>query len=53
MNTIYFVGFQEFLEVRLIGTGEFGSVFECVNRLDGCTYAVKKSIKPVAGSVNE
>lgn len=44
---------KEFLEVRLIGTGEFGSVYECINRLDGCTYAVKKSIKPVAGSVNE
>lgn len=45
--------FQEFLEVHLIGTGEFGSVYECINRLDGCTYAVKKSIKPVAGSANE
>ncbi|PSN34900.1 hypothetical protein C0J52_16510 [Blattella germanica] len=45
--------FKEFLEVRLIGTGEFGSVYECINRLDGCTYAVKKSIKPVAGSSNE
>lgn len=44
---------QEFHEVCLIGTGEFGSVFKCINRLDGCTYAVKKSIKPVAGSINE
>ncbi|XP_046594259.1 wee1-like protein kinase isoform X1 [Neodiprion lecontei] len=44
---------QEFLELELIGVGEFGSVFKCINRLDGCIYAVKKSIKPVAGSVNE
>nr|CAD7392032.1 unnamed protein product [Timema cristinae] len=44
---------QEFLEVSCIGSGEFGSVFKCINRLDGCEYAVKKSIKPVAGSVNE
>jgi wee1-like protein kinase len=42
--------FQEFHEVRLIGTGEFGSAYECINRLDGCTYALKKSIKPLAGS---
>lgn len=44
---------QEFHELGLIGTGEFGSVYKCINRLDGCTYAIKKSIKPVAGSMNE
>ncbi|XP_043284932.1 wee1-like protein kinase [Venturia canescens] len=44
---------QEFHEIGLIGTGEFGSVYKCINRLDGCVYAIKKSIKPVAGSVNE
>lgn len=44
---------QEFHEVGLIGTGEFGSVYKCINRLDGCVYAIKKSIRPVAGSVNE
>lgn len=44
---------QEFHELGLIGTGEFGSVHKCINRLDGCTYAIKKSIKPVAGSINE
>lgn len=41
---------QEFLEVSLIGKGEFGSVYKCVHRLDGCTYAIKKSTKPVANS---
>lgn len=45
--------YQEFLELKLLGTGEFGSVYKCTHRLDGCHYAVKKSIKPVAGSVNE
>ncbi|ENN71650.1 hypothetical protein HUJ04_000937 [Dendroctonus ponderosae] len=44
---------REFLEIELIGKGEFGSVFKCVNRLDGCVYAIKKSTKPVAGSVSE
>ncbi|XP_065084148.1 wee1-like protein kinase [Ochlerotatus camptorhynchus] len=41
---------KEFLELSLLGVGEFGLVYQCVNRLDGCVYAVKKSIKPVAGS---
>ncbi|XP_066991438.2 wee1-like protein kinase [Anabrus simplex] len=45
--------YQEFHEIELIGLGEFGSVHKCINRLDGCIYAIKKSIKPVAGSVNE
>lgn len=44
---------KEFLELSLIGVGEFGLVYHCLNRLDGCEYAVKKSIKPVAGSVFE
>ncbi|KAK2583392.1 hypothetical protein KPH14_009380 [Odynerus spinipes] len=44
---------REFHELGLIGTGEFGSVYKCINRLDGCVYAIKKSIKPVAGSINE
>lgn len=44
---------KEFLELELIGSGQFGSVFKCINRLDGCVYAVKKSRKPVAGSAFE
>lgn len=35
------------------GIGEFGLVYQCLNRLDGCIYAIKKSIKPVAGSFFE
>ncbi|XP_071441120.1 wee1-like protein kinase 1-A [Hetaerina americana] len=44
---------QEFHELETIGTGEFGTVYKCINRLDGCVYAIKRSTKPVAGSVNE
>ncbi|XP_058446747.1 wee1-like protein kinase [Malaya genurostris] len=41
---------KEFLQLSLLGVGEFGEVYKCINRLDGCVYAIKKSIKPVAGS---
>ncbi|XP_002740328.1 wee1-like protein kinase 2 [Saccoglossus kowalevskii] len=44
---------EEFVEICKIGAGEFGSVYKCINRLDGCFYAIKKSKKPVAGSVDE
>ncbi|KAL6447336.1 hypothetical protein ACFW04_001519 [Cataglyphis niger] len=44
---------KEFHELDLIGSGSFGSVYKCINRLDGCTYAVKRSRKPIAGVVSE
>ncbi|KAJ8878489.1 hypothetical protein PR048_019067 [Dryococelus australis] len=44
---------QEFLEIGLIGRGSFCSVYKCLNRLDGCLYAVKRSIRPLTGSINE
>jgi wee1-like protein kinase len=41
---------KEFVELKLLGEGEFGLVYQCLNRLDGCIYAIKRSIRPVAGS---
>ncbi|KAL9877513.1 wee1-like protein kinase isoform 1-T2 [Glossina fuscipes fuscipes] len=37
---------MEFLELAVIGVGQFGKVsHQYLNRLDGCNYAIKKSIK--------
>ncbi|XP_064617952.1 wee1-like protein kinase 1-A isoform X2 [Liolophura sinensis] len=44
---------EEFHELSKLGDGEYGSVYKCVHRLDGCPYAIKKSKAPVAGSVYE
>ncbi|KAL1487036.1 hypothetical protein MTO96_008340 [Rhipicephalus appendiculatus] len=43
----------EFLELHEVGSGEFGSVYKCLHRLDGCVYAIKKSRKPMRGTQDE
>ncbi|KAH6944818.1 hypothetical protein HPB50_005363 [Hyalomma asiaticum] len=43
----------EFLELAEVGNGEFGSVYKCLHRLDGCVYAIKKSRKPMRGTQDE
>lgn len=43
----------EFIELGVIGRGQFGRVTRCVNKLDGCVYALKRSLRPVAGSAAE
>lgn len=43
----------EFLELAEVGSGEFGSVYKCLHRLDGCVYAIKKSRKPMRGTQDE
>eukprot|EP00124_Ichthyophonus_hoferi_P000528 Ihof_evm6s20 gene=Ihof_evmTU6s20 len=44
---------QEFEELELLGSGEYGNVYKCINRLDGCFYAIKRTKKPFRGSTEE
>ncbi|XP_036905202.1 wee1-like protein kinase 2 [Sturnira hondurensis] len=44
---------KEFMEVEKIGVGEFGTVYKCIKRLDGCVYAIKRSTNSFAQSSNE
>uniref|UniRef100_A0A8C6GBK3 Wee1-like protein kinase n=1 Tax=Mus spicilegus TaxID=10103 RepID=A0A8C6GBK3_MUSSI len=44
---------KEFFEIEKIGVGEFGTVYKCIKRLDGCIYAIKRSAKSFSGLSNE
>ena len=44
---------EEFHILETVGNGQFGVVYKCINRMDGCVYGIKKSRFPVAGSSYE
>ncbi|KAK3593865.1 hypothetical protein CHS0354_011470 [Potamilus streckersoni] len=44
---------EEFHEICPLGIGEYGGVHKCIHRLDGCTYAIKKSRTPLLGVVEQ
>lgn len=39
----------EFYTLGPAGRGAFSEVLQCVHRVDGCTYAIKKNITPIIG----
>lgn len=45
--------FKEFKVEEIIGKGDFGEVFKCINMLEGMPYAVKKTLKKVVGTRRE
>lgn len=44
---------KEFWEVEEIGVEEFGTVYKCIMRLDGCNYSIKHSTKTLPGLSNQ
>lgn len=40
---------SEFVEQELLGSGAFSKVFRCVKKIDGWTYAIKKSKRHLRG----
>ncbi|KAG8271535.1 Mitosis inhibitor protein kinase wee1 [Homalodisca vitripennis] len=44
---------EEFVQLKEIGKGVHGCVFKCLNRMNGCLYAIKRTIKPVRSSLEE
>ncbi|XP_050436027.1 wee1-like protein kinase 1-B isoform X2 [Adelges cooleyi] len=45
--------FKEFKVDELIGKGDFGEVYKCINMLEGMPYAIKKTLKKVVGTRRE
>ena len=43
---------QDFQIIGSLGNGSFGTVYKCLSRLDGCTYAVKAAKKIARGATD-
>ena len=44
---------QDFVQLGILGQGDFGEVFKVKSRLDGLTYAIKRTRHPLNGSRQE
>ena len=44
---------QNFLPLGILGQGDFGEVFKVKSRIDGLTYAIKRTRHPLNGSRQE
>jgi hypothetical protein len=43
---------QDFEIIGTLGDGSFGTVYKCLSRLDGCTYAIKAAKKIARGATD-
>lgn len=44
---------SDFEELSQLGTGSFGTVYECMSRLDGCMYAIKTAKRKAKGNADK
>ena len=44
---------QDFVQLDILGQGDFGEVFKVKSRIDGLTYAIKRTRHPLNGSRQE
>ena len=44
---------QDFVQLGILGQGDFGEVFKVKSRIDGLTYAIKRTRHPLNGSRQE
>ena len=43
---------EDFEQVAVLGKGSFGTCYKCIKRLDGCTYAVKRTNRQIRGDID-
>ena len=44
---------QDFVQLGILGQGDFGEVFKVKSRIDGLAYAIKRTRHPLNGSRQE